>query len=378
MKFMKFMKLLLVLVIVLSSSSAFARVTPEQAASDNRFKPAIEYTKQNGAKLLPGRYAHTKEILNRSDPMKRKILAPTDIIIEIGQLDIIEIGQLSMSSASYPGNFDVYGENLFPVYITLDTSGLVPVMKITHKNADGKLETIAEDYAVTGSQGNGYIWALGSVETGEVRYLYPLNDVWFPEGWYKGTWTCDNLSFTFDDDGKVYSNGQELGTYTVSDSRIAIKLADGNRDVIFAMYSPELDALVITLKDDPEHPEEKETAGIFLRSKNEPAKRELSKTDKFPPMPIPAPKTQTLNLEGTWAANVNGQQWVIKYEGSNYYGWINGQPSETGIFQVNGNIITGQNNQNVQFMAAAELDSTGNVLTMTFANGNKITYQRMQ
>ena len=261
----KLMKLLLVFVIVLSSSSAFARVTPEQAAEDNRFKPAIEYTKQNGAKLLPGRYAHTKEILNRSDPQKRKILAPTDIIIEIGQLN--------MSSTSYPGNFDVYGENLFPVYITLDTSGLVPVMKVTHQNDDGKLETIAEDYAVAGSHGAGYIWALGSVETGEIRYLYPLNETFFPEDWYKGTWTCGNLSFTFDDDGEIYSNGQNIGTYIVSDSRIAIKSADGSREVIFAMYSPELDALVMTLKDDPEHPEEKETAGIFLRSKNEPVKR---------------------------------------------------------------------------------------------------------
>ena len=269
MKSIKLIKLFLVLVIVLSSSGAFAKVTPQQAASDNRFKPAIEFTKQNGAKLLPGRYAHTKEIINRSDPMKRKILAPTDIILEVGMLD--------MSSASYPGNFDVYGENLFPVYISLDTSGIVPVMKITHKNDDGKFETIAEDYTVVGTQGNSYIWALGSVETGEIRYLYPINNFWFPEGWYKGTWTCDNLSFTFDDDGKVYSNGQNVGTYIVSDSRIVINSPDKNKIVIFAMYSTELDALVMTLEDDPEHPEEKETAGVFIRSKNEPAKRGLPK-----------------------------------------------------------------------------------------------------
>ena len=267
---MKLIKFILILVIILSSSGAFAKVTPEQAAQDNRFRHSIEYTRQNGAKLLPGRYAHTKEIINREDPMKRKILAPTDIILDIREPD--------SSSGSYPANLDVYGKNLDTVYVTLDNSGLVPVMKITHKT-DGKLETIAEDYAVANKHGSGYIWALCSVETGEVKYLYPLNNSFFPEGWYKGTWTCGNLSFTFDDDGKVYSNGQNLGTYIVSGSRIVTNTPDRNKIVIFAMYSSELDALVMTLKDDPEYPNEKETAGIFSRSKNEPVKR------SFPQIP---------------------------------------------------------------------------------------------
>ena len=258
---MKLMKSLLILVLVLIASIAFARVPPELAASDNRLKPAIGGTKQIGAKLLTGRYAHTKEILNSEDPLKRKILAPTDIIFEIGIGELIELNA-AKDSYSYPANFDIYGENLLPVYVTLDTSGLVPVMKIT---AEGN--TIAEDYAVVGRHGNGYIWVLASIETGEIRQLFPINEAFFPEGWYKGTWKSENLSFTLDDDGKIYSNGQSMGTYSVSDNRIAIKLSDGSNNVLFAMYSPELDALVITQKSDPGYNGE-ETAGIFKRIKD--------------------------------------------------------------------------------------------------------------
>ena len=58
-----------------------------------------------------------------------------------------------------------------------------------------------------------------------------------------------------------------MGTYSVSDNRIAIKLSDGSNNVLFAMYSPELDALVITQKSDPGYNGE-ETAGIFKRIKD--------------------------------------------------------------------------------------------------------------
>ncbi len=244
---------------ILNSSTGLNRVSPEQAAEDARFKPAIEYTKQRGAKLLTGRYVYTKEIMNRGDPLKRKILAPTEIIFEVGEFNA---ANCIFPVDSYPANFDVCGDNLVQAYVTFDTSGLVPVMKVT---ADG--QTITEDYTVVGSvtsRVSSYVWGLGSVETGELRYLYPINDAWFPEGWYKGTWKCGNLTFTFEGTGKFYTNGELLGSYTVSDNRIAVKLSDGSDNVLFAMYSPDLDALVITIKNDREF-NGADTAGIFTR-----------------------------------------------------------------------------------------------------------------
>ena len=155
---------------------------------------------------------------------------------------------------------------MVPVQVTLDTSGLVPVMKVT---ADGK--TITEDYAVTGKHGSGYIWVLESVKTGEIRQLFPISSAFFPENWYKGTWKCGNLTFNFGDGGKFYANGELFSSYTVSDNRVAIKLSDGSDNVLFAMYSPELDALIVTIKNDPEYNGE-DTTGIFKRVKDEPAK----------------------------------------------------------------------------------------------------------
>ena len=98
----------------------------------------------------------------------------------------------------------------------------------------------------------------------------------------------------------------------------------------------------------------------------------------FPEMPKVDFPQQVSPLEGVWGAIVNGQQWVLQYQGNQYYGWINGQPSEMGIFQLNGNIITGRTNNGVEFQARVQFDNSGRFMSFTFPNGNTINYQRMQ
>lgn len=98
----------------------------------------------------------------------------------------------------------------------------------------------------------------------------------------------------------------------------------------------------------------------------------------FPKMPDVKMPPQSLNIDGVWGAYVNGQQWILQYQGGTYYGWVNGQPSEMGIYKIEGNKISGSNNNSTEFSAELELDETGKFLDMKFPNGNTIHYQRLQ
>ena len=397
----------LILMAILAASTSYASVTPQQAASDQRIGPFVEFTKQNGAKFIPGRYAHTNQLPSRTGG--DKILAPTKIILELMPF--------SSESNAYPLNFDVYGEDLERCYMTFDTTGEVPIQRIYMYDEDeDDYELFTEDYAVVIQEGNKYAWCLASVETGELRYLFPLTPDWFPENWYLGDWECSDGSRIEFADGKVLAQGQEFGTYIVSDNRIAIKTPSGERDVICAMYNADNDTLVMTFTSGPNGMDE--NAGVFTRKSGKPTP---STTPKSPaPEKKPAPKFQapkdpqapkftpkkttpeqtpeteaemptgfpkmpkvdfpepTISLEGVWGAIVNGQQWVTQYQGNQYYGWINGVPSEMGIFQINGNVISGRTTNGVTFQAEINFDQSGKFMTLTFPNGNSINYQRMQ
>ena len=176
------------LVLSLSASCAYARISDQLALSDQRIAPYVEKTKTDGAKFLPGRYAHVREITHKSNTSE-KLNAPSDFVIEIGEFN--------SENNNYPANFDVYGENLTPAYMTFDTSGAVPILKAYDENH----KIIAEDFAVIISESNHHAWLLGSVENGEVRYLFPINDFWFPENWYEGTWKAnDGSTVTLEND----------------------------------------------------------------------------------------------------------------------------------------------------------------------------------
>ena len=342
---------LLLVIIIFSASIAFADITPDQAKSDQRFGPYVEFTKTNGAKLLTGRYAEAREFPRMTGG--EKILAPSNLVLEIHSF--------SMTNASYSGNMNVYGQNSNPVSITLDTSGEVPILKIA--TAEGS--TLTEDFAVVISDGNKHLWCLGSVKTGEVRYLYPLKNDWFPSNWYKGAWqSADGKNLIFED-SRYYINNNLSGTFTAADDRIIINLLDGRKGVIFAMLNQETNSLVVTFTKDLEGVDEFQ-AEIYNRK------------NTLPPTPAHAP-AQSINIYGKWSAIVDNSQWVLQYDqDNNYYGWINGIQAETGVYQLNGNTLTGRSNQGVEFTANIDITQSGNILIMTFPNGNKIMYQRMQ
>ena len=99
---------------------------------------------------------------------------------------------------------------------------------------------------------------------------------------------------------------------------------------------------------------------------------------EFPPMPKVSLPPQNLNIDGVWGAYVNGKQFITQYQGNNYYGWIDGEPSEMGVISVKGKTLSGRNNNGVEFTAELELSEDGKELSLTFENGNTIRYQKLQ
>ena len=386
---------------MLLTGVAYAKVTGQQALADQRIAPYVEVTKQQGASLFPGRYALVRETVSRAKPSEK---------INAAANAVVEIGQFSSENNAYPSNFDVWGDGLTHAYITLETSGSVPVMKIYMPDEKaGNYEVVEEDFAVVMPEDNKkYAWLLASTETGDIRYFYPLNDFWFPNDWYKGEWLgSDGSEISLENDGEIEIQGNKFGTYTVSDNRIAVKTPDGERDVICCINNPYNKTLVMTFTSGPNGMGE--NAGIFVRDGDDddtptapaPAPKGpvfKAPTTSTPSTTAPAPKTPTpttttppagfpkfpgpapeLSLEGVWQTMVNGQQLTIQFQGNNYYLWMNGQPAEMGVFQRNGNVLTGTiTNTGQPFRSTINIDPSGRSFTLTDSNNFSVIYQKVQ
>ena len=361
---MKKFALLIALIAVFCASSSFADVNLEQQVkNDSRFSPYIEDTINHGANLLPGRYAHVGEVDART--RREKFLAPTNVVLEIARF--------SMQRAAFPVKIDYYGERNNNAYMTLDTSGEVPILRTFAQNG----ETITEDFAVVISDGNKYVWCLASLETGEVHYIYPLNHDWFPANWYVGMWdSSDGITLEILQD-RIYASGNFYGTFRAADDRLEITTPEGKHEVIFAMIDPETGNLVATFTNSPNGM--RENAVIFKRSTRPiKASRPIIKPDSMM-RPRTQSRPQISTIYGRWESIVDDQKWVMIYdENNNYRGWINGSPSESGVFQMNGNILTGRNNSGIEFTAEIEILQAGNILIMRFPDGSSINYHRAQ
>lgn len=411
-------KIFAALILVLYASCSFAEITPKQVLSDPRFYPLVETTKKHGRENLPGRYVVAMELPSRTGDLP--ILAPTQMIIEIEQPE--------PGVQVYTFHYDIHGGKKAEGYMILDTKEEAPVLSSFTKTESGDYELSGKSYAGLSLGVNDKSWLTAAVSDGSVNILIPISNIYFPEGWYLGAWKCsDGTQFTFDGD-KMYSNGQEIGTFTVEDNRITVTASDGSKDTVYAIWNPYKELLVMTFSSGPngmgtnagvftrmndsEKPEttpastepnrqpgtesaKTESTAQNLTPKNEPPTQSPIRQNKtgshkteptpapkmpteFPPMPKVNMPPQNIDITGVWGAYVNGQQWIIQYQGNNYYGWINGQPSEMGIFTVKGKTITGSNNHGVTFTAELELDDDGDELDMTFENGNTIRYQKLQ
>ena len=330
---------------------------PETRAEDNSIEslinPFIDVTRQQGAARLAGRYAHVKAIPSRAGG--GNVLAPTSIIMEIGQ--------------DGAGAMNVAGGDATRIQVSFDAQANIPTLTTAY--ADDPNEAPMTDLAVLVPQGNRYIWRLVSTQSGNLRLLYPLTADWFPAGYLEGAWQGDDGSSLTFQNGQLSANGQAVGTYTLSDNRVSVAMANGGSDLLFTAYDPDSGLLVVTFNGaDPEN----WNAMSYRRAgQPQPKPQPKPKPQPFPPFP----PTQQVSLDGVWGAVLpNGVQAVIQIQGNQYWGWINGQPSESGIFQIQGNVMQGQTSTGTSFVNQFQCD--GRTLVMTFQNGSSIIYQRMQ
>ena len=361
-----------ILFFALFTVAADAKITEQQALSDQRIAPFVDITRQQGAELLPGRYAVIAEIQSRVNPAEK---------INAASSSVIEIGKFNSENNAYPSNIDVYGEKPVPCFITFDASGNVPVIKTYTADGSGNYEATVEDFAVVVPEGeNKYAWLLGSTETGEVRYMFPFNQEYFPENWWNGSWKCSDGSEIEFDNETVKIQGQNFGTYTISDNRIIVKTPDGQSDVIYCIYNPDNGTLAMTFTSTSDGMGE--NAAVFTKNENDgklQTKAPVFKapasagTQTFPKFPIKEPQ---VNIEGVWQTYANGSQVVMQCQGNNYYVWINGQPVEMGTFQIQADKLIGTKSTGEQFSNTVKV--SGNNLILTDYNNARIIYQKVQ
>ncbi|MBQ3403349.1 MAG: hypothetical protein IJG65_08295 [Synergistaceae bacterium] len=365
---------------ILFASSSFAEIAPVQVLQDPRFSPHIPATKLHGASLLPGRYIVAQDTPSRTGG--HPIVSPTRLIVEIMPAD---------SEGRYPFRADVHGGTKAEGYITLDLDAEAPVLTSYTRDKSGNYGVLSRVYAVVLQSDVDYAWLMGTVSDGEMAFMFPVSKINFPEGWYLGEWKCeDGTQLTFSGN-KLSSNGQEIGTFTVEDDRITVTAPDGSTDTMYAMRNPTSGTLIVTFTSGPNGMGENAAAFVNMSRTPRPSapqppapKPEAPKPSgpemptEFPPMPEVAMPSQNVNIEGVWVADYNGHQFVTQFKGSNYYGWIDGQPSEMGIIRIEGSKITGRNNHGVDFTAELELDPSGKRLDMKFPNGNTIHYQKVE
>ena len=382
-------KIFAALILVLYASCSFAEVTPKQVLADPRFYPLVETTRKLGAKYLTGRYVVTMELPSRTGG--NPIVAPTQMVIEIEQPE--------PGVQVYTFHYDIHGGKKADGYMILDTKAEAPMLLSYTKTESDDYVLSGKSYAGLSLAENDKSWLTGAVSDGSINILIPISDIYFPEGWYLGAWKCaDGTQFTFEGN-KMYSNGHEIGTFTVDDNRITVTAPDGSKDTVYAIWNPYKEILVMTFTSGPNGMGM--NAGVFERMKDSekpettprvpeltrPSKSETPKTEskpapkmpsEFPPMPKVNMPPQNLDITGVWGAYVEGKQVVLQCEGNNYYAWINGQPSEMGTFTVKGSTITGTSNNGEKFTNKIALDSSGKILDMTYENGKTVRYQKLQ
>ncbi len=69
----------------------------------------------------------------------------------------------------------------------------------------------------------------------------------------------------------------------------------------------------------------------------------------------------------------------MQIQGNQYQSWMNGIPFEAGMFQIQGNMMYGQNQMGMPFNYYFQLGPGGLTFTITDAvTGMMVMYQRMQ
>ncbi|MDR1732401.1 MAG: hypothetical protein LBR61_09960 [Synergistaceae bacterium] len=335
---------------------------PVAVKANPNITPWLEVTNREGLAKLPGRYAVAAGVPRRDD--ETLIIAPTGSVLEIKLGPYPNGGENLIAIQQTPGEEDM------TFYLNWEQEG-VPFLSRFQWNDSWKGFSLADrNFAVLVTDETGYVWKMFDAFNLSPVVLVPISDQLFSARVLEGTWTGkDNSSFIFSGGRFEYrsATGKNLaGRYAVRDSLVMVT-PDGQQSALpgFA-FIPEGDSLVLTFLD---------SGKSMIYDRAEQQKPVIRPRPSAPPQP---PVPQQVSLDGVWGAMVNGQQWVMQYQGNRYQGWINGMPAEAGIFQIQGNMMVGQTTTGMAFSNFFQMAPDGSMFQITAPNGFSIVYQRMQ
>ncbi len=169
------------------------------------------------------------------------------------------------------------------------------------------------------------------------------------------------------------ANGQQLfGPYTVQGSHLHVQFTNGKTlDVDFTVQGDTL----------------RFSDGTVLRRQQMPAMPGVGQPVPPQPMPQPAPQPTppttggATPLEGAWATQLqNGVQLVFVFTGGQYRVLANGQPTETGIFTLNGDRLeyTTTSGQKPGQKGVNRWQINGDTLILTMPDGTSVQFGRQR
>jgi len=320
----------------------------------------IDATHREGWNKLLGRYA-VMGAVPRSDSGE-VIMAPVGSFVEIKK------GALPNGTEALVAVQRVLEELELTTYVNWQMEGLPLVSRYLYDEEEGKLLLVERDFALLVLDGDSYFWRMNNAQHYTPFMLVPLDNPAFSQEYLTGTWDGEDGS------GLVFENGQgsylspeagrsASGSCAVS-GNMAVIAPSGQQPLTLFFIFHNQDVMFATLKD---------TQTVMLYNRRQ--------TPSTPPIVTPQ---QEMSLDGMWGAMVNGQQWVMQIQlnpyqqAYQYQGWINGMPSEAGMFQIQGNTMYGQTTTGATYTNTFQWDPSGMAFSITGQNGFSITYQRMQ
>ncbi|GAB1428310.1 hypothetical protein MASR2M17_17400 [Aminivibrio sp.] len=348
---------------------------PVQVKANQEIEPFLDATRRFGAAKLPGRYTSFIGIPQRNN--QGMIMAPAGTLIEIkatGEPDV------------FTTVLDVYNEKPVTMSLLWEPRGL-PHFTAYMKNEQGEGYTPVERrFALLQSDEKTHAWTTLDAYTLDKMVLVPLDELNFPTGFMNGSWTGnDGSSLEFGQGSAVYvseKGARTEGKSAVKNNFFAITPASGTPLGFFFGYNPEQNIMVATFPDEG-------TAVIYNRKGQAPAvvpqPQPMPQQPQYPqqPQPMPQqpqyPQQKPVGLNGVWGAYINCQQIVMQIQGNQYQMWMNGMPYQTGLFQIQGNILQGQTSMGEFFSHYLLVNPNGMEFMLTnMQTGIAVVYQRMQ
>ena len=326
----------------------------------------LRATKQGGIDKLLGRYA-----IIGSMPMSNgeHIMAATGAVVEIKE------GVLPNGMNNILVVYEIPGEEPLTTYLNWCWEGLPFISQYSLDDKTWEFTLEERSFALLVQEGDSHYWKMISGSNASALHLIPVNNPMFSPEYLQGAWNGI--------DGSGLNFGNELGSYFPSDNNrksvtgqytvknSIVTIASGAQQTLTLFFGLiDENTLLVTHKDS-------RTAVIYKKRETS-TPPTITPTTQPPTPPVSSIQPQW-SLDGLWGTASSGVQITMQIQGNQYQAWMNGILFESGMFQIEGNIMYVQMVTGQQFSNIIQWDSNGMSFSLTNTlTGMTIVYQRMQ